>query len=154
MLRKIVAIAGKPGLYKLVSQGKNMIVVESLADGKRIPAYARDKVMSLGDIAIYTLEEDVPLGEVLDKLYARTEGKPVDIKEFASDQAMRDFFGEILPAYDKERVYNNDIRKLLNWYNLLLKSGMTKFTNEQPAEDTAATETTETAEATEAAEEK
>lgn len=130
MLKKIVSIAGKPGLYSLLNQGKNMLVVEALANGKRMPLYARDKVMSLGDIAIYTLEEDVPLAEVFDKVYEKTEGKEVDVKGFASDQAMRDFFGEILPAFDRDRVYNNDIRKLFTWYNLLLKAGFTKFTAE------------------------
>ena len=130
MLRKVVAIAGKPGLYSLVSQGKNMLIVESLVDGKRVPAYARDKVMSLGDIAIYTTDDDVPLSQVLDKVYAHTEGKPVDIKAFDSDKAMRDYFGEILPEFDRDRVYNNDIRKLFSWYNILLAAGFTKFAEE------------------------
>lgn len=133
MLRKVVSIAGKPGLYSLVSQGKNMLIVESLADGKRIPAYARDKVMSLGDIAIYTTDDDKPLGEVLDKVYAHTEGKPVDLKGFANDQAMRSYFAEILPEFDSDRVYNNDIRKLFSWYNLLLGAGFTKFAQELEA---------------------
>ena len=130
MLRKVVSIAGKPGLYSLVSQGKNMLIVESLTDGKRIPAYARDKVKSLGDIAIYTTDDDMPLGQVLDKVYAYTEGKPVDVKGFANDGAMREYFAQILPEFDSERVYNNDIRKLLSWYNILLGAGFTKFAQE------------------------
>ena len=139
MLRKVVSIAGKAGLYSLVSQGKNMLIVESLSDGKRIPAYARDKVMSLGDIAIYTTEDDMPLGEVLDKVYAHTEAKPVDIKSFGSDKAMREYFAEILPEFDSERVYNNDIRKLFSWYNILLGAGFTRFSQElQSAEEPAA----------------
>lgn len=107
-----------------------MLIVESLADGKRVPAYARDKVMSLGDIAIYTTDDDKPLGEVLDKVYAHTEGKPVDLKGFANDLAMRSYFAEILPEFDSDRVYNNDIRKLFSWYNLLLGAGFTKFSQE------------------------
>ena len=140
MLRKVVSIAGKPGLYSLVNQGKNMLIVESLADGKRVPAYARDKVMSLGDIAIYTTDDDMPLGDVLDKVFAFTEGKPVDVKNFANDAGMREYFGKILPEFDSERVYNNDIRKLFSWYNILLAAGFTKFAQElesaeKPAEE-------------------
>ncbi len=140
MLRKVVSIAGKPGLYSLVNQGKNMLIVESLADGKRVPAYARDKVMSLGDIAIYTTDDDMPLGDVLDKVFAFTEGKPVDVKNFANDAEMREYFGKILPEFDSERVYNNDIRKLFSWYNILLAAGFTKFAQElesaeKPAEE-------------------
>ncbi len=130
MLRKVVSIAGKPGLYSLVSQGKNMLIVESLADGKRVPAYARDKVMSLGDIAIYTTDDDMPLGDVLDKVFAYTEGKAVDVKSFANDAEMREYFGKILSEFDSERVYNNDIRKLFSWYNILLAAGFTKFAQE------------------------
>lgn len=132
MLRKVVSIAGKPELYSLVSQGKNMLIVESLIDGKRIPAYARDKVMSLGDIAIYTTDDDMPLGQVLDKVYAFTEGKPVDVKGFANDGAMREYFAQILPEFDSERVYNNDIRKLFSWYNLLLEAGITDYQDPEP----------------------
>ena len=140
MLRKVVSIAGKPGLYSLVNQGKNMLIVESLADGKRVPAYARDKVMSLGDIAIYTTDDDMPLGDVLDKVFVFTEGKPVDVKNFANDAEMREYFGKILQEFDSERVYNNDISKLFSWYNILLAAGFTKFAQElesaeKPAEE-------------------
>ena len=102
MLKTILAISGKPGLFKLVSQGKNMLIVESLATGKRTPAYAHDKVISLGDIAIYTIEEDVPLGDVLEALKTKTESKPVDIKAFEDDAAMRAYFKEVLPDFDEE----------------------------------------------------
>ena len=108
MLKTILAISGKPGLFKLVSQGKNMLIVESLATGKRTPAYAHDKVISLGDIAIYTIEEDVPLGDVLEALKTKTESKPVDIKAFEDDAAMRAYFKEVLPDFDEERVSPND----------------------------------------------
>lgn len=127
MIRRILSIAGKPGLYKLVSQGRNMLIVESLTDGKRIPAYSRDKVMSLGDIAMYTTEEDVPLANVLEMLKTKTDGKPVDIKAFSDDAAMRDFFGEVLVNFDRERVHDSDIRKLFQWYNTLLAAGITEF---------------------------
>ena len=127
MIRRILSIAGKPGLYRLVNQGKNMLIVEQLNTGKRMPAYARDKVISLGDISIYTLDGDVPLAEVFEKVSAKTEGKPVDLKQFASDQELRSFFGEILPSFDDERVYSTDIKKLFSWFNLLLSAGITEF---------------------------
>ena len=127
MIRRILSIAGKPGLYRLVNQGKNMLIVEQLNTGKRLPAYARDKVISLGDISIYTLDGDVPLAEVFEKVSAKTEGKPVDLKKFASDQELRSFFGEILPSFDDERVYSTDIKKLFSWFNLLLSAGITEF---------------------------
>ena len=85
MLKTILAISGKPGLFKLVSQGKNMLIVEALATGKRTPAYAHDKVISLGDIAIYTLEEDVPLASVFETIKEKNDSKQVDIKSFKDD---------------------------------------------------------------------
>ena len=116
MLKTILSISGKPGLYKLVSHGKNMLIVESLTDNKRVPAYAKDKVISLGDIAIYTDETEVPLHEVLTA-----------------------YFAEVLPSYDRERVYPSDIKKLLSWYNILINAGITDFTPEDaPAEKEAA----------------
>ena len=127
MIRTILSIAGKPGLFRLVSQGRNMIIVEALATGKRTPVYSRDKVMSLGDIAMYTDADDVPLADILEMLKAKTDSKPVDIKAFANDAAMRDFFGEILVNFDRERVHDSDIRKLFQWYNTLLAAGITEF---------------------------
>ena len=138
MIKRIVSIAGKPGLFKLVSQGKNMLIVESLATGKRMPAYAHDKVISLADVAIYTNDEDMPLADVLEKVAARAEGKPIDVKAFADDAAIRAYFGEILPEFDKERVYTTDIKKLFSWYNQIIAAGITKFKDDEIAEDKAA----------------
>jgi hypothetical protein len=135
MLKGILAIAGKPGLYRLVSQGKNMLIVESLVNGKRIPAYSHDKVISLGDIAMYTVEDDVPLADVLTALKAKAEGKPVDVKAFADDAAIRAYFKEVLPTFDDERVYTNDIKKLYSWYNILLEAGITEYADQQPADE-------------------
>lgn len=135
MIRTILSIAGKPGLYRLVNQGRNMLIVESLSTGKRTPAYARDKVMSLGDIAMYTTEEDIPLADVFELVKAKTEGKPVDMKAFKNDADMREFFGTVLTNFDQERVHDSDIRKLFQWYNTLLEAGITDFKEEvQPAE--------------------
>lgn len=135
MLKTILSISGRPGLYRLVNRGKGMLIVEELSTGKRIPAYARDKVISLGDISMYTDDgEDVPLYEVLESLKAKTEGKPVDVKAFASDGDIREFFGEVLTNFDRERVYTTDIKKLFTWYNLLLAAGITDFAPEEEAE--------------------
>lgn len=131
MIKTILSIAGKPGLFKLVSRGHNMLIVESLTTGKRTPAYAHDKVISLGDIAIYTNGDDKPLGEVFELVKEKNDGKPVDLKAFASDKAMREYFGTILPDFDQERVYNTDIKKLLQWYNQLLAAGITEFVEKE-----------------------
>lgn len=138
MLRKIISIAGRPGLYRLVSQGKNMLIVESLADGRRSPAYAHDKVISLGDISMYTEGDDVALADVLESLKAKAEGKPVDIKALGGEKGLREFFGEVLPDYDRERVYTADIKKLLQWYNALTAAGITEY--KAPAAETSATD--------------
>lgn len=127
MLKKILSVTGKPGLFKLVSQGKNMLIVESLIDGKRIPAYSRDKVVSLGDIAMFTETEEVPLSEVLEKLKTKENGQPASIDPKADNDTLRKFMAEVLPDYDRERVYPSDIRKLISWYNLLINNNITEF---------------------------
>lgn len=135
MIRRILSISGKPGLYRLVSQGKNMLIVESLADKRRQPIYANDKVVSLGDISIYTTEGDKPLAEVFESVKAKADGKPVDIKAFSNDQAIRDYFREILPDFDDDRVYTSDIKKLLTWYNTLIAKGITEFVEKATEEN-------------------
>lgn len=130
MLKKILSISGKPGLYKLISYGKNLIVVENVTDNKRIPAYSRDKIISLGDIAIYTDSAEVPLGKVFETIYKKYEGKAINPKEYATPADLQAFFSEVLPEYDKERVYNNDIKKIISWYNILVSAEITDFTAE------------------------
>ena len=132
MIRRILSISGKPGLYRLVSQGRNMLIVESLATGKRTPAFSRDKVMSLGDIAMYTNGDDIPLAEVFELVKAKTDAKPVDLKQFKNDEEMREFFGQILTDFDRDRVHDSDIRKLFQWYNALLAAGITEFKAPEP----------------------
>lgn len=138
MLKRILSIAGRPGLFKLVNQGKNMLIVESLTTGKRTPAYAHDKVVSLGDISIYTNEGDVPLSEVFETIKEENNGQPVDVKAIGSDADIRNYFAEILPEFDNERVYTNDIKKVFAWYNQLIASGVTEFKDEEIAQDEAA----------------
>ena len=138
MLRDILSITGKPGLYKLVSRGNNMLIVESLLDGKRVPTYARDKIVSLGEISMYTMGEDVSLSEVLTKL-GEKEGLKVaaiDPKKADNDQ-LRDFFGDVLPDFDRDRVYPSDIRKLIQWYNILITAGIPDFSIEAEGEEVA-----------------
>ena len=128
MLKKILSVSGKPGLYQMVSQGKNMLIIESLTDKKRIPAYARDKVISLGDIAIYTNEKEVPLYEVLSSVKQKENGQKVSIElSKASPDELCAYLAELLPDFDRERVYPTDIKRLLTWYNLLLEAGITEY---------------------------
>lgn len=135
MLKNILSITGKPGLYKLVSQGNNMLIVESLIDGKRIPTYARDKIVSLGEISMYTMGDDIALSDVLTKLSEKEGLKAVGFDPKKADNAqLGDFFGEVLPDYDRDRVYPSDIRKLIQWYNILIGAGITDFTLEEEAE--------------------
>lgn len=126
MIKTILSISGRPGLYKLVNQGKNMLIVESLQTGKRTPAYAHDKVVSLGDVAIYTTEGDLPLADVFESVKEAYESKQADVKSL-SDSQLRDKFREILPTFDEDRVYTHDIRKVFSWYNQLIVAGITEF---------------------------
>lgn len=144
MLRKILSISGRPGLFRLVNQGKNMLIVEQLTTGKRLPAYARDKVMSLGDISIYTNDGgDTPLSAVLEAIKVKAEGKEIDIKAIGKEDDLRAYFGTILPDYDEDRVYASDIRKILQWYNLLISSGIDSFVDPEGAKEEEATEKAE-----------
>lgn len=141
MLKTILSISGKPGLYKLVSQGKNMLIVESLADKKRMPAYGNEKIISLGDIAMYTDAEDVPLKDVLKAMKEKENGEPasIDVKK-ASAAELQQYLGEVLPNYDRDRVHQSDIKKLISWYNILVKSGLTDFEEKDEEAETEKTE--------------
>ena len=132
MLRTILSITGKPGLFKIISQGNRMLVVEDIVSKKRQPVHARDKVVSLGDIAMYTEGEDKPLGEILDLVFANMNGERIDVKAYDND-GLREKFAEILPDFDRERVYPSDIKKLFSWYNLLIGACFTKFAIEEQA---------------------
>lgn len=141
MLKQVLSISGKPGLYKLISYGKNMIIVEELTDKKRFPAYAHDKIISLGDIAVYTSGDEVPLTEVMETISKKYDGKALNAAEYKTKEQLQKFFVEILPEYDTERVYNTDIKKIISWYNTLVNAGITEFAEpkaeeaEAPAEE-------------------
>lgn len=133
MLRTILAISGKPGLYKLVSRAQNSLIVETLdATHKRLPAFATDRITSLGDIAMFTETEDVPLFKVLMSLQTLEVGKKssVDYKKASGDE-LREYFAKILPNFDRDRVHNSDIKKLIQWYNILIENGVTDFNLEK-----------------------
>ena len=144
MLKTILSIAGKPGLYKLISSGKNMLIVETVdAAKKRIPAYGQDKVISLADIAMYTDAEEVPLSKVLESVKNKENGAvaSIDYKKVSANE-LHAYFAEILPNYDRDRVHASDIKKLLSWYNILVSNGITDFVeqNAVATEETAAEE--------------
>ena len=129
MLETILAISGKPGLYKLVSRGNNNLIVETIdAQKKRFPAFAADKVISLADIAMYTDEKEVPLREVLNSIKTKEGGKVASIDyRKASKEELFAYLGEVLPNFDRDRVYPADAKKLVQWYNLLVENGLDNF---------------------------
>ena len=127
MLKEILAISGRPGLYRLVKYGKNIIIVENITDKKRSTAHSRDKVISLSDISMYTDSGDKPLGEVLEAIKTKYDAKPLNAADYKEPAALQEFFKGVVPDFDVDRVYNTDIKKLINWYNLLINSGMTDF---------------------------
>lgn len=136
MITGILSISGRPGLYKLIQSGRGSLIVEQLGTGKRLPVQQRDRVISLSDVAMYTEGDDVPLSQVLDSLSKVAEGKEVDVKAL-EDGDLRDFFGKVLPDFDRERVHLSDIRKLLSWYNLLIAAGITDFSDSEEDEEVA-----------------
>ena len=133
MLQTILSVSGKPGLYRLLSQGKNTLIVESLQTKQRLPILPKDKVVSLGDISMFTIEEDVPLSEVLTRVQEHQAGVPFAEELLKDGDALHETFGEILPSYDRERVYTSDIKKLFSWYNILLAAGITSYRDEEEA---------------------
>ena len=135
----ILAIAGKPGLYRLISQGRGMLIVETVSpDKKRLPAGARDRVTSLNDVSMYTNEDDKPLMEIFQAISDKEGGKATTIDYKKADKAeLADFMANVVPDYDRDRVHDSDIRKLIQWYNILANGGYTKFVDEAE-EETAA----------------
>ena len=131
-LSTVLSVAGKPGLFKLIAQNKGGVIVESLLDGKRTSIPATANVSSLGDIAIYTYDEEVPLREVFKAMASFTEGKEA-IGHKSSKDELEDFFGQILPKFDQERVYASDIKKVVQWFNILVKNDLLTLLDEQEA---------------------
>ena len=145
-LSKLLAISGKPGLFNSLAQTKTGVVVESLIDGKRFPAFAHERISSLAEISVFTNEDDVSLEKVFKKIYEKYEAKQA-IDHKSDGKELKAFMLEILPDYDQERVYTSDIKKIVMWYNLLVEKDMLDFSEDEEAEET--TETTDTEEVVE-----
>ncbi|NPA37246.1 MAG: hypothetical protein GXO47_10405 [Chlorobi bacterium] len=124
MLEGILSISGHGGLFKMVSQAKNSIIVESLVDGKRMPAYATSRISALEDISVFTEEGDVKLEEVFKKIFEKENGEKAINPKKASSGELKDYFESVLPDYDRDRVYVSDIKKILSWYNLLIEKDL------------------------------
>ncbi len=134
-LSKILSIAGKPGLFQMVSQSKSGLVVESLIDGKRIPAFSHERISSLEEISIFTETDDLPLKEVFQLIFKKEEGKKT-ISHKSSAQELKDMLQSVLPDYDEDRVYVSDIKKLINWYNLLVDKDLIDLEKEESKDKT------------------
>ncbi len=133
-LSTILSISGKPGLYKIISQSRGGVVVSSLLDGKKVSIGQTQRVSTLSDISIYTEEGDEPLENIFKKFHARSEGGVLEIDKGSNDD-LRNFFLEILPDHDESRVYASDIKKMVKWFNLLMKNGLVSFDEENAASD-------------------
>jgi hypothetical protein len=138
-LTKIMAISGKSGLFKIVSQSRGSIIVESLTDGKKIPVFATHRSSVLEDISMFTYTEDIPLKKVLWSIYQKEEGKEVSIDIKADGSTLKSYFESVLPDFDQERVYPSDIKKVLTWYNQLLAHNLIS----EPVEEEGEAEKTE-----------
>jgi hypothetical protein len=149
VLKDIMAISGESGLFKFIAQGKNAIIVEHLETKKRSSAFASAKVSSLEEISIFTEKEDMPLGKVFDLIFEKEKGGPAI--DFKSDpEKLKAYLNEVLPEYDKERVYVSDIKKLVHWYNILHQLNMLVKEEPEKAEDKAEKKPVEKAEKKEA----
>lgn len=137
MLKTILSISGKPGLYKLISQAKNMLIVESIdAAKKRFPAYGNEKIISLADIAMYTGDAEVPLRDVLASMKEKESGAAASLDpKKANPEQLREYLATVLPDFDRDRVYPGDIKKLISWYNILIANGLTEFKEEAAEEE-------------------
>ena len=135
-LSKILSISGKPGLYLMVGEAKNNLIVESLIDGKKTPSFAHDRVSTLKEISIYTDTEDVPLEKVFKGIFDHTDGKPVENPKKSSGDTLKKTFAEILPDYDRDAVYVSDIKKIFTWFNLLLEKDLLEFSKDEEADST------------------
>jgi len=132
-LTEILSIAGKPGLYKMISHTKTGMLVQSMDGEKRFPVFAHEKISSLEEISIFTEDDDVPLKDVLKKIHEMLEGEKALSHKSSSDE-LKDFFDDAIPDYDKERVYVSDIKKVIQWYNILHEKELLDFTEEEEEE--------------------
>ncbi|MDD7885008.1 DUF5606 domain-containing protein [Flavivirga sp. 57AJ16] len=139
-LDKVLSIGGKPGLYKLIAQTRSGFVAESLIDNKRISVSVQNNVSVLSEIAIYTLTEEVPLKQVFENIKKKENGQQASVKPKDSKDVLEAYFFDVLPDYDEDRVYASDIKKVIQWYNLLQKYDMLNFSDAEEESDTASNE--------------
>ena len=130
-LEKILSVAGKPGLYKLITQTRTGFVAESLLDGKKISVGLRSNVSVLSEIAIYTLDEELPLRDVFLKIQEKENGEKTSVSHKDEKIKLEEYFFEVLPNYDEDRVYTSDIKKIIQWYNLLVENDLADFSKEE-----------------------
>ncbi|MGB3947846.1 MAG: DUF5606 domain-containing protein [Bacteroidia bacterium] len=133
-LSGIISIAGMSGLYKVIAQTKNGLIVESLAEKKRIPVYATHKVSTLEDVRIYSTGDEVPLKEIFQKIYDKEKGATTSIEIKSADAELKKYFKAVFAEFDEDRVYASDIKKVLSWYNILHKEGLLEKKEEKKAE--------------------
>ena len=150
-LSKILSLAGKNGLFKVVSQAKNAVIVESLIDGKRFPAFGHEKISSLEEISVFTTGDDIALKDVFKAFNDKLEGKQA-IESKSDNNSLKKFFLEMVPEYDQDRVYVSDIKKMVSWYNMLMQHNLLDFSEKsgdeitgEPIAEDQASEKTETA---------
>lgn len=133
-LKDFLAVSGEGSLFKFIAQGKNAIIVENIENGKRVSVAGTTKVSALEEIAIYTIEEDMPLSKVMDKIWEKENGGPA-MSHKSADGDLKKYFAEVLPEYDKQRVYTSDIKKVIQWYNFLQSKNMLVKEEEKSADE-------------------
>jgi hypothetical protein len=133
-LEGIINVAGKPGLYKVVSQGNNTVIVKSLMDGKKAPLYSHNQANMLEEIGIYTYDDTKPLSKIFDDIAKKEEGKEA-LSHKSSTNQLTAYFREILADYDEERVYISDIKKVIQWYNAMQKNGLIELPKEEKKQE-------------------
>ena len=131
-IKDFIAISGQPGLLKMITQGKSLLIAENLLTGQRIPVHQSAQVSSMEEIAIFTETEDKPLKEVILEIYQKEEGKTILDPKKSTDDQIRTYFASILPTYDKSKVYVSDMKKIYTWYNILVTSGKIDWTATEP----------------------
>jgi hypothetical protein len=133
-MEKILSISGRRGLFKLISQGKNVVIVESLIDQKRIPIYPKEKIVPLENINILTDGEEVPLPRIFSIIKEKENGKPIIYDPEIKPDELKNYFAEIVPNFDRDKVYTTDIKKIMNWYNILINGWNEYFEQEEKGE--------------------
>lgn len=141
-LKDIMAISGHSGLFRFIAQGRNGVIVEGLIDKKRMNASAAARISALDDIAVYTDEKEVPLAEVLRKIFQKENGSPIVLPK-NTDEQVKKYFSEILPDYNRDRVYISDMKKIVSWYNTLQSQNLVDLIEEKKEESTEETKTEE-----------